>query len=200
MAESLSLGDSKRITAEVTDMLYTTTAPAAEPTTIQQQIDALADTDVIARDRARHALVRLGQAAVRPLMQALDSSDEIVRWEATKALGELADPAAAPALIAALDDQRFAVRWLAAEGLIALKEAGVVALLEALMAASWDNVWLREGAHHVLRSQLRAPFGHLLAPVVSALEGPEASVTAPTKAHHAVEALRQDQQQTASRR
>ena len=169
-------------------MIDTITTPGRK-TAIQQQIDALADADVLTRDYARHGLVRMGAPAVGPLVEALGSSDEHVRWEAAKALGEIADPAAAPALIAALDDQRFAVRWLAAEGLIALKREGVAALLRALMTASWDNVWLREGAHHVLRSQLGAAFGCHLAPVVAALEGLEPSVTVPASAYHALEAL-----------
>lgn len=53
-----------------------------------------------------------------------------------------------------------------AEELIALERAAVVALVQALVAASWNNAWLWEGAHHVLRSQLVAPFGKHLAPVV----------------------------------
>jgi HEAT repeat protein len=178
-------------------MLNAITTRTHAPTTIRQQIDELSNGDVLARDRARHILVRIGEPAIRPLIEALASPNEIVRWEAAKALSELADPTAAPALIEALDDQRFAVRWLAADGLIALKVAGAVALLQALMKASWDNVWLREGAHHVFRSQLGAPFGKHLAPVVAALEGVEPSVTVPAAAYQALKALGQAQEQRA---
>jgi HEAT repeat protein len=173
-------------------MIRTITGAEPDLTTIQQQIDALAASDVIVRDRGRHALVRIGQPAVRPLLEALASTHENVRLEAAQALGEIADPAAATGLIETLDDERFAVRWVAAEALVALGQAGVVALLNALLAASWDNVWLREGAHHVLRAQLGASFGHHLAPVIAALEGVEPSVTVPTAAYHAIEAVCRD--------
>ncbi len=43
------------------------------------------------------------------------------------------------------------IRWLAAEGLIGLGEAGLRPLLEALVHHS-DSAWLREGAHHVLKA------------------------------------------------
>ena len=175
-------------------MVHTMTGAERDLATVQQHIDTLSASDVLVRDRARHALVRIGQPAVGPLIEALASAHENVRWEAAKALGEIGNPAAAPALIEALDDERFAVRWVAAEGLIALGRAGVGALLNALMAASWDNVWLREGAHHVLRSQLGASFGHHLAPVIAALEDLEPSVTVPTAAYHALEALDRDKE------
>lgn len=161
--------------------------PSAE---IESLITALGSHDVLARDRAHHALVQIGQPAVAPLAAALRDDHELVRGEAARALGELRDPTAAVALIGALDDQGFDVRWLAAEGLIALKAAGVAPLLSSLIDASWDNVWLREGAHHILRSLLGEPFGAALAPVVAAIEGVEPSVTVPLAAYKALDALR----------
>jgi HEAT repeat protein len=124
------------------------------------------------------------------LITALRSPSHTVRWEAAKALSELADPASAPALVQALTDERFDVRWLAALGLIALRQAGLVPLLDALEHASWDRVLLRDGARHILRAQLGGPYGSVLAPVVAALEGPEPGVTVPLSAYRALGALR----------
>jgi HEAT repeat protein len=156
---------------------------------IQSLIGALASRDVLARDRARYTLVQIGQRAVVPLIAALDDADGIVRWEAAQALGQIRDPAAAPALIAALNDQRFDVRWLAARGLIALGRDGIAPLLRSLEQGAWDDVWLREGAHHILRAQIGGPLGLIIAPVVAALEGMEPSITVPIAAYNALSAL-----------
>ena len=43
-----------------------------------------------------------------------------MRWEAAKALGKIGDPKAALALVGALEDPRSGIRWLAAEGLMAI--------------------------------------------------------------------------------
>lgn len=153
-------------------------------------IATFASGDVRVRAAARRALVELGPLAREPLVAALRSPNHTVRWEAAKALSELADPASGPALVQALTDERFDVRWLAAVGLIALGQAGLVPLLQALEHASWDRVLLRDGARHILRAQLGGPHGHALAPVVTALEGPEPAVTAPLAAYRALGALR----------
>ena len=72
-----------------------------------------------------------------------------MRWEAAKSLSDIADPAAAPALVQALEDPETGVRWLAAEGLIRMRSACLQPLLHALTERA-DSVWLRDGAHHVL--------------------------------------------------
>lgn len=158
-------------------------------TEIPALIDKLADTNVLVRDKAGRSLIKLGQSAVIPLIAALESDDGQVRWEAARALGEIGDPRAATALVQRLEDTRFDVRWLAAEGLIRMGRPGAAALLRALTSAPWDAVWLREGAHHVLRALLGTSFGTVLAPVVMALEGPEPAVCVPVAAHAALEAL-----------
>lgn len=162
---------------------------ATAATAIQSQIAALSDSDVMVRDRARMALVQMGAPALQPLIAALKDARWIVRWEAAKALGEIGDPAAIPALIEALDDQRGAIRWLAAEALMAMGRAAVEPLLQALVTGAWDDVWLHEGAHHVLRAQVGSRIGRHLAPVIAALEGSERSVTVSLAAHRALEAL-----------
>jgi HEAT repeat protein len=144
------------------------------------------------RQSARWRLVTLRDLAVFPLMDALQDPDWHVRWEAAKALHDIADPRAAPALILALRDRRFAVRWLASNALIALGEASLPALLEALVHDA-DSLWLREGAHHVLRDLMR---GHVrgdvsetVKPVVDALEKVEPTAVVPFAARKALDAL-----------
>ena len=62
----------------------------------------------------------LGKPAVPSLIQLLSHRKPHVRWEAAKALGGIADPIAAFALVNAQKDRDGDVRWLAAEGLAAL--------------------------------------------------------------------------------
>lgn len=169
------------------------TQHATDPITIQSQIAALADSNVVVRDRARMALVQIGEPALQPLIDALKDARWIVRWEAAKALSEIGDPAAIPALIATLNDQRGAIRWLAAEGLMGMGSEAVEPLLQALVTCGWDDVWLQEGAHHVLRAQIGSRIGHELTPVIAALEGAETSVTVALAAHRALEALQRGQ-------
>ena len=103
------------------------------------------------RERARLALVKAGKPAVPLLIEALTSKSKRLRWEACKALGSIKDPDASAALVAALEDDSMEVRWLAAEGLIALGRPGLAPLLDALEHRS-DSIFLRQGAHHVLHA------------------------------------------------
>jgi HEAT repeat protein len=68
--------------------------------------------------------------------------------EAAKALGNIGGHQAIQALISALEDDRFEVRWEAAEALIKIGRDAVKPLLKALIKKS-DSTWMREGAHHV---------------------------------------------------
>ena len=104
-----------------------------------------------------------------------------MRWEAAKALAEIADPATAPALVAALEDEGPGIRWIAGEGLIALSQNGLVPLLHAL-ARKADSVWLRQGAHHVLRTLAGEKLGDVLDPVLRALEESDPEVLVPRAA------------------
>jgi hypothetical protein len=54
-----------------------------------------------------------------------------------------------PALMSALRDEQFDVRWLVSEALFAIGDGTVRPRLCALMEQP-DEVWLRESAHHVL--------------------------------------------------
>jgi HEAT repeat protein len=162
--------------------------PTADSTSLDSLLAALASYDGIARQRARRDLVVIGRPAVAPLIKALTDPNDDVRWEAAKALGQISDPAAAPALVNALEDEVSAVRWLGAEGLIALGRGGLVPLLQALEQRS-DSVWLREGAHHVLHDLARGDLEDVLSPVLAALEDIEPAIEVPWAARAALVAL-----------
>lgn len=166
-------------------------APILNLADIEPLIATLSSRDVLARERARRTLVELGPPVVKRLMAALRSPSHTVRWEAAKALSDIGSPEAGPALVEALDDERFDVRWLAALGLIMLQEDALIPLLEAIEHAPWDASAMRDGAHHVLRAQLGGPYGTILAPVVAALEGPSSRLSAPVAAFQALSALRE---------
>ncbi len=145
----------------------------------EKWLAALNSKDGLTRERARAELVRHGRAAVPVLLRGVRTGSEQVRWEAVKALEAIADPAAGRDLCASLEDASRDVRWLAAKALIALGPAAVPDLLGALSRHP-ESVRLREGAHHVLKAQIRGggPLPRLLAPVVESLESaaPEESV------------------------
>ncbi|MGA2284982.1 MAG: HEAT repeat domain-containing protein [Dehalococcoidia bacterium] len=144
------------------------------------------------RELSREGLESLGELALFPLTDLLNDPDWHVRWEAAKALQSIADPRAAPALVRALRDARFGVRWLAAEALVALKEGALGPLLDALVHQG-DSLWLRRGAHRVLRQlihgQLPPEAIEVVKPVLTALESLEPSATVGVAAQNALAEL-----------
>lgn len=125
----------------------------------------------------------MGKAAVPFLTEALKNKNDLMRWEAAKALGEIGDPGAAPALVKALEDEDFDVRWLAAEGLIKMNINGLKPLLQALEYRG-DSVFLREGAHHVFHDLSKGALRKYLVPVLAALEALEPGEEVPWVARH----------------
>lgn len=78
--------------------------------------------------------------------------------------------------------------WLAAKGLIQIGISGLEPLLHALMVRG-DSVWLREGAHHVIRELVMGELRMYLDPVMKALEGVEPAVQVPVVAFNAHQSL-----------
>jgi HEAT repeat protein len=168
----------------------TETARSGAPP-LQALIKSLSSEDDGVRVKARHSLVAMGKAAVGPLAGALKDGNELLRWEAAKALGEIGVPEAAPFLVRALEDEQFDVRWLAAVGLIGMNIKALKPLLHALMEQS-DSVFLREGAHHVIHDLTKGELRKYLAPVLAALENIEPAAGCPQAAFHALEMLEKD--------
>lgn len=168
-------------------------------------INQLAAVDDSIRENARLSLVKLGKHAVHPLIRAMTSHDQVVRWEAAKALGQIADSEAIPVLIRAMEDVSFDVRWLAAEALIHIGSDVAVLLLQALISNS-KSFQLREGAYHVLNHLTGGDYkiehhkadhyspgaglGDILQPVVDALEDRAPFMRGPPAAQNALNKMK----------
>ena len=163
-----------------------TTVPVDE--TITSLVDLLSSADGVERHTAREQLEEIGSPAVPFIARALRAPREHARWEAAKALGEIADASAAPALVRALEDEKAAVRWLAATALIKMGRDALLPLLHGLEGNS-DSIWFRDGAHHVLRSLIRDGVADEALPVLEALENLEPCIEAPIAAYHVREEL-----------
>lgn len=120
-----------------------------DPTDIQELISCFSSKDRKERENARAALVSIGEPAIAPLLNELGKPDKWARWEAAKALAEMRAVSVAPILVKYLTNEHPDIRWLAAEGLIALGTNSLVPLLTALTHFS-GALRLGEGAHHVL--------------------------------------------------
>ena len=156
---------------------------------VESWISELASNDGLVRQKAREHLVQMGHRVTAKLVELLKSRDDTLRWEAAKALEEIADPAAAEPLVNALKDEEYDVRWLAAEGLIAMGHMALPPLLEALIEDP-ESVALREGSHHVLRDVYKASLRSLLSPLIKALESADAEEKAPVAAYDVLRALK----------
>jgi hypothetical protein len=155
---------------------------------IKKLVTALSSSDDLTRVKARKELVTIGKPAFPLLAEALKSPNELVRWEAVKALGEIGDPETAPALVKALEDGEFEIRWLAAKGLVGMNVKGLKPLFQALIQHA-DSAFLREGAHHVLHDLAKGELRPYLAPVLIALEDFEPTVQVPGAVLRAMEML-----------
>jgi HEAT repeat protein len=160
---------------------------ASEP--IDALVGQLGSRQWRVRRDARLALEQMGSQAIPYLTPAATAPDDQVRWEALKILGATANPAVVPVLVDALSNDRNAGnRWVAADALSNLGYAGLRPLLRALVEHS-ELVFLRAGAHHVLKVLARDGLHSLLAPVLAALDGIEPALVVPIEAHRALEAL-----------
>jgi len=158
---------------------------------IERLVSSLGDQDYLAHPEIRGALISRGKEAVGPLIAAVSSPNGHLRWEAAKILGMMRNPQAAPALVQAMDDDRFGVRWLAAEGLVRMGRAALPALLQALERHA-DSPWLRESAHHVLRLLSEEGLHSLVSPVLAALDDIEPALQVPIAAQQVLAELERE--------
>jgi HEAT repeat protein len=156
---------------------------------IRSLVQGLASRDGMLRRTMRRSLVAIGEPAVDALSEAVNDKRRMVRWEAAKALGAIGSARGARALIRALKDGDFGVRWLGAEGLIALERKSLEPLLRSLIDEE-DSDWLREGAHHVFSVLAERGLHDLVDPLLEALEGPEPGLSIVAEAHSALERIR----------
>lgn len=75
-------------------------------------IGALASADSMTAHLARHALIAIGAEAVPALIETLQNGEFSARLEAARALAEIGDPRAIPALMAAMQtDSALSTYW-----------------------------------------------------------------------------------------
>jgi len=140
-------------------------------TNLQSLMKMLESKDGLVRQKARIALVEMGDPAVIPLSEALQHSKlDHARWGAAKALGEIVDVRSIPALVNALDDTDADVAWLAGLALKKFEKAAWRPLLQKLIESGVDSVRLRNGARHVFSGQKAEGFNDLLEGLMAALE------------------------------
>ena len=157
---------------------------------IEQLIADLNCDEYIECQKARRKLVAMGSVVVPRLVQELSNSKYQVRWEVTKALGQIADKSSAEALVAALEDKEFDVRWLAAEALINIGPDALEPLLLALADHGNKSISLRHGAHHVLHDMKLGNLQRRLLPVMKAVEDSEPYSEILVIAEEAIDALK----------
>jgi HEAT repeat protein len=136
---------------------------------IESWVAALRDRDGMTREHSRQRLVTLGSTATPFLLPLLSDHERQTRWEAAKALSEIADPNSIPALLHTLEDDDEDVSWLAAEALAAIGPPVAIPLLHALIEKT-KSVALRRGVHHVLRELRLTEIGDKIADVYTALD------------------------------
>lgn len=173
---------------KILDEIHVDWTKHADEETINILIGDLNNKDGRVRVRARNALVSIGGKSVFALTEALKSKEQWTRWEAAKALSEIGDSEAMEALLNALHDEVFEIRWLAGEGLIAIGRRTIVPLLKQLIKNP-DSLWLQEGAHRILHGLIRDNNKEILKPVLNALEGEEIALEVPFIAETALKAL-----------
>jgi len=88
-----------------------------DETAIRPLIQALSDTDSIVSGLACTALVVIGKPAVPALLEIPKDASQAARINAMRALAEIEDHRAIPALMAALDDDSVMIQHWAEEGL-----------------------------------------------------------------------------------
>ena len=88
-----------------------------DETAIRLIIQALSDADSMVSGLACSALVAIGKQAIPSVLEVLEGLPQSARINAVRALAEIADHSAIPALMSALEDDSVMVQHWAKEGL-----------------------------------------------------------------------------------
>jgi HEAT repeat protein len=89
----------------------------ADPDAIPTLIQALSLPDRLMARLAADALIATGEESVPALIEVMQNNSQPARLEAARALGEIGDPRAIPALFNALGDDSAILEHWAGEGL-----------------------------------------------------------------------------------
>jgi len=148
---------------------------------ISPLIHDLKSKDGMVREKAREKLVSIGAPAGSHLAELINQPAAALRWEAVKALGQIADPDATSLFITALCDKDEEVRWLAAEGLIAVGTHAIGPLLQELVKNS-KSALLRKGAHHYFGAIRKLTESSRFNDLMSSLDGDDPELSTPVAA------------------
>jgi HEAT repeat protein len=107
---------------------------------------------------------------------------ELEREDAIRYLQEYPSPEGMQALVAALQDDDYGVRWKAGAALAELGEAGMPALLKALCQPTEDEL-LRQGTRHVLHYNASPRVRQQTQELMQALKGPGSAISTMEAAH-----------------
>jgi HEAT repeat protein len=155
---------------------------------IKELLDDVGSEQVAIRNYARHLLVALGSEAVPALTNLLANGNVYARAQAAKALGEIHDPAAASALVKALEDESVSVPLKAAEALSLLGKPGLRALLSALIKRP-ASYRLRHGAQRVFHARKYLDSSESLNRLLEVLDSAASEQALSNAAQHALNLL-----------
>ncbi|MCB0806619.1 MAG: HEAT repeat domain-containing protein [Bacteroidales bacterium] len=118
---------------------------------VRALLNDLMSGNTIKRKEARHWLESQGEDVLDDLHYLLRAKDHQLRWEAAKALEDIASSKSIPVFIKLMHNHETEFRWMAAEGLRKIGKESIPAVLE-LVENSGQSVHIRQGAHHVLNA------------------------------------------------
>jgi HEAT repeat protein len=120
---------------------------------ISEWIEALSNPDKEQRADATAALVAYGEKSLPALLNVLAHADWRVRYRAAEALGQIGsmpDIDIVPSLIALTDDEKDHVRYMAAKGLVQIRDPRARAVFQKLMHD--DHSYTRSMAEEGLKN------------------------------------------------
>ncbi|MCB2222234.1 MAG: HEAT repeat domain-containing protein [Bacteroidetes bacterium] len=120
---------------------------------VRKQVPDLMNDKTMKRKNARHFLEEKGERVLEDIYLLLKSGNHQLRWEAAKALEDIASEKSIPVLIKLMNDKESEFRWLAAEGLRKIGRKSIVPLLQ-LVIEKGQSPRIRTGAHYVLNEVL----------------------------------------------
>lgn len=152
-------------------------------------ISKLGNKDGLVRQNARLSIQQIGRAAVPDLSELLSDKRKYVRWEAARALVEIASPSSARVLVRALEDKDFDVRWLAALALIRLGWPALEPALQAILLSPEPD-WLWDGVRHVVRGMAKGELAQMLMPLIGAFDSVDYKMNVPLESRKLLSELR----------
>lgn len=125
------------------------TRSGSKESTVKKLLEILCNDEGQKRKEARRELVALGEETLAYTDNYLNNTKHICRWEVLRVIKEIADLKSIPVFLAALDDDKSDIRWIAAEGLIRMGKYSTKPLLN-LVEEKYDSVFVLNGAHHII--------------------------------------------------